>query len=443
MKHNRPAWQYLLGTFVLLIVVQGALRKWVFPGYERYLYFLKDIVLSVGILGFLTQRRVTFPTPVQRTALPLFVGAFVGWTLLEAFNLRLPALSVGLLGIRSHLLYVALAVMVPMALSQVRDPMRLLRGFVLWIAVPVLLLGIYQYFQDPSAWINRYVDEGAQVTNISGYPRITGPFSYITGMGTFLVLCLCLAMGTLFAAVRFQRRRLLWGGTLFMAFSVTVAPMNGSRSVLFFTAIPGAVVLLEMIRQRGRRSVGIVGLMATVALAYVATQTDLALAWETFLSRVGGGGADERALGLFLKPFRRLGEIGFFGFGAGATHQAAPVLVGLPASTWLPVGRGESSFVRLLIELGALGFIILTGLKLYLVYFAYGTMRRSQSAFAAVIGTAAFLFLTVHLVAHVAFNPTAGALYWTLVGVMIFAWSRDRINEKKRQAVATQTPSLT
>ena len=175
---------------------------------------------------------------------------------------------------------------------------------------------------------------------------------------------------------------------------------------------------------------GIAGVAAAATLALAATQTDLVLAWDVFLGRVEGASDTEgRAIGLLTKPLGRLGDVGLFGYGAGATHQAAPVLAGSSYS-WIPFGgHGESTFVRLLTELGAIGFMIIMGLKLYLVYFSYCTMRDARSAFAAVVGTTAFLFLTVHLVAHVAFNPTAGALYWTLVGATIYGWSRDRVEE--------------
>lgn len=427
-------WEYLVGIFVVLIVVQGALRKWIFPGLERYLYFLKDGVLALAFGAFLMQHKIRFPVPVRRTPLPLLLGVFAGWVVLQSANPRLPRLSVGLLGLRSHLFYVSLTIMVPVALTTVRDPMRLVRGFVIGVAVPILLLGIYQYFQEPTAWINRYVAGEAQVTDIAGHARITGTFSYITGMSTFLILSLCSGIGLLFAGVRMSRQSLVWFGALFLALTVTVAPMNGSRSVLFFTAIPVPVVLYEMTRQYGRRAMGFVGIAAAVALTLAAMQTDLVVAWETFLQRVEGATDTEgRAVGLIVQPLTRLGEIGLFGYGAGSTHQAAPVLVGAPNSTWLPTGSGEGSIVRLLIELGGLGLVIVLGLKLYLVYFAYWTMKAARSAFAAVIGTTAFLFLTVHLVAHVAFNPTAGAMYWTLLGTVIYAWSRDRMEERMRR----------
>jgi cell division protein FtsW (lipid II flippase) len=260
-------------------------------------------------------------------------------------------------------------------------------------------------------------------------------------MATFLIFCLCFGVGVLYAGVRERRYRLLWGGALFLALAITVAPMNGSRSVLFFTAIPVPVVLYEMMVRQGRRARGLVAVAAALTLAVVATQTDTALAWEIFFERVDRASDTEgRAVGLVMKPLSRLGEAGLFGYGAGSTHQAAPALAGAPNSTWLPFGRGESTFARLMTELGALGFLIIMSLKLYLVYFAYRTMRDARSAFAAVMGTTAFLFLTVHLVAHVAFNPTAGALYWTLVGATIYGWSRDRVEEGVAQRIRHDQP---
>ena len=57
---------------------------------------------------------------------------------MQAFNLRVPSLAVGLLGIRNYLLYSVLLIVVPMALQYVRRPRRLVTTVGLVVIVPVL-----------------------------------------------------------------------------------------------------------------------------------------------------------------------------------------------------------------------------------------------------------------------------------------------------------------
>lgn len=393
-----------------------------------YLYVLKDAVLLFAYALYLFSNRIRLPRPAWKTYLPLALGLYASVITLQTVNPRLPGLSVGLLGFRAHLFYVGLVLVVPLALTFVDRPIRLLTWFLGGIATPVLILGVYQFFQAPSSWVNRYAADESAITAIGEHPRITGTFSYITGMDTFLILSICLGVGLIYAGVHMDRKSVLLWGVIFTGLALTVAPMNGSRSTFIFIAVPLPFVLYDMMGQYGRKTSAAVAIIAVGVIVWSFAQTDLAAAWQTFIGRVRGtSDTERRALSLFLQPYRELGNVGLFGYGAGATHQAASTLVGSPHSSWLPMGAREQSWVRLLIELGPIGMVTVLGLKGYLVYFAYRTMRQSRSVFTAVIGSAAFLFLAAHIVAPVAFNHVAASFYWLLVGLVLFAWSQDEV----------------
>ena len=56
-------WQRaLFGVFVLL-VFEGALRKWALPGAQAQIYLLKDAILLAVYLGFMLDNRRTLPAP--------------------------------------------------------------------------------------------------------------------------------------------------------------------------------------------------------------------------------------------------------------------------------------------------------------------------------------------------------------------------------------------
>src|SRR5207247_6310772 len=87
------------------------------------------------------------------------------------------------------------------------------RAFLIYvplIAVPALALGVYQFFQPPTHWINRYAHETQGVAAIAGSARITGPFPYITGMSTFIIANIGLGFALLVSG--FHARSRVLGG---------------------------------------------------------------------------------------------------------------------------------------------------------------------------------------------------------------------------------------
>src|SRR5262249_57803425 len=58
-------WQHaLFGVFVLL-VFEGALRKWAFPWAQAQIYLVKDAILLAVYVGFLLDGRKNQPSPTE------------------------------------------------------------------------------------------------------------------------------------------------------------------------------------------------------------------------------------------------------------------------------------------------------------------------------------------------------------------------------------------
>ena len=116
------AWKWCVGLFFLLVIVDGALRKWVLPGQSAALFVLKDVVLWAGF-GLYALRRspLELPRPLRGTGVPLLLGGYIFVVLLQAFNPRLPGLAVSALGLKAHLAFLPLVVLMPALIVDVTE----------------------------------------------------------------------------------------------------------------------------------------------------------------------------------------------------------------------------------------------------------------------------------------------------------------------------------
>jgi hypothetical protein len=425
----------MLGLFGVLIVVQGALRKWVFPGLATPLYVAKDVALLGTLVLFGTHQKLRLTVPLRRSSLPVVWGSLTFIVAIQAFNLNVPSVAVGLLGIRSYLLYTVLLLLLPVALERVDRPERVLLGVSLGLIVPVLLLGMYQYSQPVGNWINQYVADDAQAAGVLSRPRITGTFSYIGGMGSFLLFSLFFALGILLAGFRDRRRfyQILGGGLLGLA--LIVAPMNGSRSVVFGLLLPLPLVLYAVLRQRRGLAVGIGLLLLTTAGAYVATQSAwVTQGWEVIDHRMeNASDQDRRIQNALLDPIRKIPVGGVLGYGTGSTHQAANALSSRGRVQIEGVGyEGEPG--RVIIELGVFGGLLYLALKAWLAWIGWQALRRSSSTWTTMLSVMSFSMLFYHLgTGMIVFNHISSALYWICAGCAVWVWSREEVEKKLSQ----------
>ena len=115
-------WKWLTGLFFLLVIVDGALRKWLLPGQSALLFVLKDAVLWGGFILYALRRSPTeLPRPLRNTWVPILLAGYIYVVLLQAFNPRLPNLTVSLLGLKAHLAFVPLVVLLPAMIAEATE----------------------------------------------------------------------------------------------------------------------------------------------------------------------------------------------------------------------------------------------------------------------------------------------------------------------------------
>src|SRR5215831_16130727 len=84
-------WRHALFAVFVLLVFEGALRKWAFPSAQAQMYLVKDGILLAAYLGFILDSRTKRPEPkgIELIKIILVVG-FV-WGCIEVLNPNSPS----------------------------------------------------------------------------------------------------------------------------------------------------------------------------------------------------------------------------------------------------------------------------------------------------------------------------------------------------------------
>lgn len=228
----------LLWLYFLLLIFEGALRKWVAPQLSGPLLVVRDPVALMIIWE--AYRSKKWPTRWS-IALVVITVLMVGLYVLQSIAGDNPL--AGLYGLHSYLL--PFPVMFIMGESLDAEDLRVFGNWILGLLLLQAGLAAAQYVSPAGSFINNGAYEGAsQISYIAGTSvRASGTFSFVIGLAEFGTL----AAGFLFYGLGtegFARKWLLWLGILAFLFML---PMTGSRTlVVQAAAVLGCVGISAM-----------------------------------------------------------------------------------------------------------------------------------------------------------------------------------------------------
>lgn len=431
-------WRLAVQAALVLLVVEGAIRKWLLPGSQDLVYFAKDALLLGCYLGFLTSPARHKVASLVPPAMIFCLVASAALGALQIFNPNLPNVLVGLLGFKAYFLYMPLLWVVPAAFTTDLDLARFLKRYVL-LAIPVCLLAIAQFRSPADSALNVYARGNAPGTvstfGISTQVRVTGTFSYISGYSSYLLAMAILVLAVL-AATRWRQRGnwLVYGA---LGLTLLGMLMTGSRGPVFMLVLLLPLYgWLSLARENDRatavgRSLLGLGLVAML-LNYVGSD-----AIGAFYGRAAGSSdLGSRMIGPILGPINTLEPAGLTGVGIGATHQtAAAVTKSLPPYSWLRGILLEDEPSRIMLELGLVGFLLIYFVRVYLVIFALQQVFLLRTTFHRAVATSCVLFFLAHLPGGIVFNVTAGVFYWFFAGLLMTVLRLDAMVAPARAAV--------
>lgn len=428
-------WRLAVQAAMLLLVFEGAVRKWLLPGAQDLVYFAKDALFLGAYLGFFRSRARGFLPPA-----PLLYGGLgfaVAVGLFEIFNPRLPNVLVGVLGFKAYFLYVPLLFVVPSVFPDDAALVLFLRRYVL-IIFPVVLLSIAQFFSPAGSILNTYA-QPTDITSItkfgsSDFVRTTGTFSYISGYTSYLLTIILLLLMILTAT----RWRLRGNAVVFAALGTTLlgVMMSGSRGPIFLLALVFPLYWWLGVAREKQSGRTLVRLLFGLSLLVAALTSAGNRAVTAFSQRATSTSVDvvDRLTLPFSSPFHMLPYAGLFGYGIGATHQAASALTGGLGNPWLGTVVPEAESGRVMLELGPFGFFFVYLARLALLLFGLHQVFRLRTLFHRAVMISALLCFLMQIPGGVIFDVTAGVYYWFLAGLAFLVVRLDR------QAAAVRSP---
>ncbi|MBN1871711.1 MAG: hypothetical protein JW800_03970 [Candidatus Omnitrophica bacterium] len=205
----------LIFVIYWLLIFEGALRKWAFPQYHRYIFFIRDpFVLLVYWLAF-TNRLFPKKTPIFSYGIFLAV-LFLLFTLLQSITTTV-GIAALIYGWRMFFFYLPLAFVIGENFNGA-DLKRLIRQtlFIAILTAPIIYL---QHISAPAAFVNQTAESDVIYT-ITGerggtIVRPTGTFTFFHGQQLFIgsLIAFVIAAWILPKKERPCSNRILWLGS--------------------------------------------------------------------------------------------------------------------------------------------------------------------------------------------------------------------------------------
>ncbi|MDB9313247.1 O-antigen polysaccharide polymerase Wzy [Spirulina sp. CS-785/01] len=431
-------WRQSVKLVFFVLVIDGALRKWLLPQASEFIYFLKDLILLGAYFRYYIFPRGEDRYPIQNNFINIFIIISAGWCIFQAFNPNLGSPLVGLLGLKSYLFYIPLIWMMPRLFRSQQELYIFLRNH-LFLLIPVGILGIVQFFSPINSPINQYIPGRNEPIATFGFAgtrnvRITGTFSYLNSYQGYLAACFGLLIPQL-SIKQDQIWRILTYTEIFL--TILNSFMTGSRTpviaeILFILGY----FSIRALRQPEKTFLWLGRLLPFLAVAASLSLIAFRPVVEAFWVRVSSNtDLAERIASGFIGPFSFLTYTGLDGFGAGATHAGAGSLrlaLGLPWGTPLPV-EVEPEMGRVALELGPIGFILWYGMRVAIIFALWRTFTRLKRLYLRDLALAGFLIHGILFINQMVYHNSFGWYYWFYTGLVFLLPQLERIENWREE----------
>src|SRR5438270_8153124 len=369
----------LIYLYLFLLIIEGALRKWIVPQFSNPLLLVRDpVVLAIY---FLAWRARVFPrnTFISSLALIGVLSWIVSIFVLDPYVPMSRILLVTGYGFRSNFLHLPLIFIFARVFDA--DDVRKVGWWILLGMIPMSLLMALQLHSAPDSFINRTVGlgEGEQITAGGGKIRPPGTFSFISGPIHYVTGAVAFV---LYGALR----RASYGSWLLLGAGCSVLlaiVVSGSRSLVvsvLLVMLSLAIVLLvrpDALNRFGKSLVLVVVALLIVTRLPIVHEglnilssrfTESAEAAETTIT----GGLIQRTLRGFTEGLGHLGHAPIFCFGLGVGTSGGAAFL-MSQSTFL---LSENEWTRIIFEsVPILGLAFLGWRTVLAVYLGFVSLR--------------------------------------------------------------------
>lgn len=409
---------------LVLVLYEGALRKWAIPGAADLIYFVKDFILLGAYYKFYTEQRSSLHAQWPALPIPLIVGCVFVLSANIA-NLNTGSVLASLLGLRGYIFYLPLTVIIPRLFHSVDDLKWNIACYLL-ISIPIGLLGVAQFQSDAFSVVNTYASGTDESYGVSTFGdaenkvRITGTFSYLSGHVVFVITFFALNLAAL-CVPKMPFRAIL----TFVSLPLLVAGafMSGARAAILtqlFIAVCFTIGAGLSNSRKIRNSLGVillagVGLGVTIPFFFGEAASKsfgrLFEASDSVMNRTV-----DQPIEQVLIAFDRGGVVGC---GLGTTSSVVASLrnkMNLPRPDYEP-GAYDLEMAQTMAEGGVVGFLawyflrFAVGVALWRSYMNCSEPTLKMLALAALVTYIPFTLISLVL------NHVACVLVWSLVGL--------------------------
>lgn len=343
-------------VYFILLIAEGALRKWVFPSLATPLLVVRDpLVLWLVIMAWKNEEM-----PMNWYIKTIWFIGIAG--MFTALAVGHGNIEVALYGARILLLHFPMMFLMGRFFN--KDDVELMGKVLLWMSLPMIVLITIQFYSPQAAFINRGVGgdlAGAGFAGALGYFRPPGVFSFTTGNTQFWSFVQVFVAYFWFNPDRIPKWLLLAS----TACAIAAIPLSISRTLIFqalltiaFLAVPIAKKPVYLFRMLGAL-IGLIVILALLNKVSFFQQATEALTTRVDAASESEGGLQgtlgDRFLGGMLQAVTSSDQP-FFGYGVGAgTNVGARLITG--EVTFL---FAEQEWARLIGELGTImGLVVI------------------------------------------------------------------------------------
>ena len=375
----------LLWLYFLLLIFEGALRKWFLPGLATPLLLIREPVALLALYwAWPLLRKRKWSQWIQ----PLFLIGPLGF--LFAISAGHGDIFTALYGLRVFVIQLPLIFVVASVFDS-EDVIRV-AWIMLLLSIPMTILIVLQSNQPDSHILN--IGPGgantASFQGVLGRSRPSGTFSFITGLVSFYSLAIASLLIILYnCRVRLSGRIICILAGIAM---VVALPVSISRSLLagYIMVIVAAVASLVIARAKlwplfvSLISLALAISIATTIPAFQETSEAFLLRWET----AGTTSEDERAevgdVGIatgqfqsrvlpgFTTPFQHMANVPILGYGIGMGSNVGAQRLG---TSNLELGEGGWE-----VSIGELGSVLGLVFLIWRIFLALWILRRALQA---------------------------------------------------------------
>jgi hypothetical protein len=442
-------WRRAIHAALVVALLEGAIRKWVFPQGSEMVYFFKDIILLGAYLKFFMSPDADVRATRLRIPGTFIFCVCITLTLFGALNPNIGSVILAIYGLKIYLFYVPLAFMIPLLFRDEEHMMKLLFNFSLF-AIPICLLGVAQFFAGPDSKINTYaMSDLAGVQTVASFgpgqearARITGTFSYIGGHNVFVMVFFILSI-CLYTTMEGKKRLILLFGNLPLLLANSL--MTGSRGAVFSLLIVGAIIgLTSAVSRIGKTKNSFIYLIMAFAIASGGVVIFFKKALDAFETRRKTAG-DGVAVRMIWHPLASIAaaseEVDFVGFGIGTSHPAA---LGIRRAFKIdpiekPAPYYDAELGQVLGELGWPAFLMWYAFRIMMLYQCWAAYRfAAPSAFRSL----ALGFFCYHLLlisGQMVLNHTANVFLCATWGFCLIPKLESRVRAMQPLVAGLQT----